>query len=190
MRNSVCIPCDGMAYKSEEKCGLLSGKDMVKHHTESYELQAQFNRLVSLEEFGDSRQNDLERMKEQLRLLLSQERVSNLDSISEGCWENDEQRVRITKLEGKWQTFGYEDSTGKYVESHEALFLMEMVQSSQPMPHFKELQKAYQQQKTAVPLMLMLVSDTLSVHCFLYDLRRVSRNIISLPDESKASSSR
>uniref|UniRef100_A0A182NI88 LRRK2 ARM repeat domain-containing protein n=1 Tax=Anopheles dirus TaxID=7168 RepID=A0A182NI88_9DIPT len=40
-----------------------TGNDMVKHHTESYELQAQFNRLVSLDELDESRQDDLKRMK-------------------------------------------------------------------------------------------------------------------------------
>ncbi|XP_052893640.1 uncharacterized protein LOC128301283 [Anopheles moucheti] len=115
-----------MASTSEQKWGLLSGQEMVKHHTESYEVQAQFNRLVSLDEFDESRQADLERMNDQFRRLLSQERVNKTDGISEGVWENDHRRIRITRVEGKWQSFGYEDSTGKYVENHEGLFLMEM----------------------------------------------------------------
>uniref|UniRef100_A0A182Y2I9 tRNA_int_end_N2 domain-containing protein n=1 Tax=Anopheles stephensi TaxID=30069 RepID=A0A182Y2I9_ANOST len=105
---------------------LQSGKEMVKHHTETYEVQAQFNRLVSLEEFDETRQADLERMKDQFRRLLLQERVNKSGCISEGVWENDQRRIRITKVEGKWQSFGYEDATGKYVDSHEGLFLMEM----------------------------------------------------------------
>uniref|UniRef100_A0A182JU26 tRNA-splicing endonuclease subunit Sen54 N-terminal domain-containing protein n=1 Tax=Anopheles christyi TaxID=43041 RepID=A0A182JU26_9DIPT len=99
---------------------------MVKHHTESYEVHAQFNKLVSLADFDETRKADLERMKDQLRCLLSQERVSKTDSISEGVWENDHHRIRLTKVEGKWQSFGYEDASGMYVESYEALFLMEM----------------------------------------------------------------
>ncbi|XP_053665110.1 uncharacterized protein LOC128714260 [Anopheles marshallii] len=115
-----------MASTSKQRCGLLSGADMVKHHTESYEVQAQFNRLVSLDELDETRRADLERMKDQFRRLLSQERVNKSDGNSEGVWENDHRRIRITRVEGKWQAFGYEDSTGKYVENHEALFLMEM----------------------------------------------------------------
>uniref|UniRef100_A0A182MW92 tRNA-splicing endonuclease subunit Sen54 N-terminal domain-containing protein n=1 Tax=Anopheles culicifacies TaxID=139723 RepID=A0A182MW92_9DIPT len=391
-----------MESSSKQRSGLLSGQEMVQHHTECYEVQAQFNRLVSLEDFDETRQADLERMKDQFRRMLSQERVNKLDSISEGVWENDHRRIRITRVEGKWQSYGYEDSTGKYVESHEGLFLMEMNRlivrwngmvlsieqgyslllghpgtltleeyqvysilvrasyyvlrydpsrkycsaernlpsaeercvwsnlfamlnqpnpranvypkddpklyetvrrsmkkycniirtpsssnqlpkasaieenltgfsgepvhkkqksetssnvendgfkrieqfrrmfdrfdivhslieeddpldtvdqqsenglrfvfdlfateahtfkkslpplpiariivrrSSQPMPHFAELQRLFRQQKTSVPLMLMLVSDNLSVHCFLYDIRRVARNVIALPDE-------
>uniref|UniRef100_A0A182STA4 tRNA-splicing endonuclease subunit Sen54 N-terminal domain-containing protein n=1 Tax=Anopheles maculatus TaxID=74869 RepID=A0A182STA4_9DIPT len=115
-----------MDSSGEQRNALLSGQEMVKHHTESYEVQAQFNRLVSLEEFDETRQADLERMKDQFRRLLSQERVNKSNSISEGVWEHDQRRIRITKVEGKWQSFGYEDATGKYVESHEGLFLMEM----------------------------------------------------------------
>uniref|UniRef100_A0AAG5DBJ1 tRNA-splicing endonuclease subunit Sen54 N-terminal domain-containing protein n=1 Tax=Anopheles atroparvus TaxID=41427 RepID=A0AAG5DBJ1_ANOAO len=63
---------------------------------------------------------------EELRRMLTQERVNKTGSISEGIWEEDHHRVRITRVEGKWQSYGYEDSTGKYVDCHEALFLMEM----------------------------------------------------------------
>uniref|UniRef100_A0A1I8JUJ8 tRNA-splicing endonuclease subunit Sen54 N-terminal domain-containing protein n=1 Tax=Anopheles funestus TaxID=62324 RepID=A0A1I8JUJ8_ANOFN len=115
-----------MASSSSQRSGLLSGHEMVEHHTESYEVQAQFNRLVSLEELDETRQADLDRMKDQFRRLLSQQRVNKLESISEGVWEHDHRRIRITKMEGKWQSFGYEDSTGKYVENHEGLYLMEM----------------------------------------------------------------
>ncbi|XP_050074900.1 tRNA-splicing endonuclease subunit Sen54 [Anopheles maculipalpis] len=115
-----------MDSTSGQRHGLLSGQEMVRHHTECYEVQAHFNRLVSLAEFDETRQADLERMKDQFRRLLSQERVNKSDSISEGVWESDHRRIRITKVEGKWQSFGYEDATGKYVECHEALFLMEM----------------------------------------------------------------
>uniref|UniRef100_A0A182X4K1 tRNA-splicing endonuclease subunit Sen54 N-terminal domain-containing protein n=1 Tax=Anopheles quadriannulatus TaxID=34691 RepID=A0A182X4K1_ANOQN len=115
-----------MAGCSEGPHGLLSGQDIVKHHTESYEVNAQFNKLVSLEDFDETRKADLERMKEQLRCLLSQERVNKTESLSEGVWESEHRRIRLTRVEGKWQSFGYEDSTGKYVECYEGLFLMEM----------------------------------------------------------------
>ncbi|XP_053674328.1 uncharacterized protein LOC128724631 [Anopheles nili] len=106
--------------------GLLSGDDMVKHHTEIYELHSKFNRLVSLEELDEPRREDLAQMKDQLHRLLLQERVNKSESISEGVWENDKRRIRIIQVEGKWLSYGYEDSTGKFLECYEALFLMEM----------------------------------------------------------------
>ncbi|XP_058121762.1 uncharacterized protein LOC131281161 [Anopheles ziemanni] len=115
-----------MADKTVQRNSLLNGNEMVQHHTSTYEVHSQFNRLVSLDELDESRQHDLKRMQEELRLLLTQERVNKSGSISEGAWEEDQHRVRLTRVEGKWQSYGYENSTGKYVESHEALFLMEM----------------------------------------------------------------
>ncbi|XP_049544374.1 uncharacterized protein LOC125956491 [Anopheles darlingi] len=109
-----------------EKSSLLSGSELLQHHTSTYEVNAQFTRLVSTDDLDADRQNDLARMKDDLRRLLAQERVSKSECISEGVWENDNRRVRIIRAEGKWQAFGYEDSSGKYVDSYEALFLMEM----------------------------------------------------------------
>ncbi|XP_052873747.1 uncharacterized protein LOC128279065 [Anopheles cruzii] len=105
---------------------LLSGSKMLEHHAATYEVNAQFNRMVSPDELDERRRDDLTRMKEQLRNLLAQERVNKTGCISEGVWENDRHRVRLTHVEGKWQSFGYENATGKYVDCHEALFLMEM----------------------------------------------------------------
>ncbi|XP_050091070.1 uncharacterized protein LOC126574759 [Anopheles aquasalis] len=109
-----------------EKSSLLSGSELLQHHTSTYEVNAEFTRLVSVEDLDAARQHDLARMKDDLRRLLAQQRVSKSECISEGVWENDNRRVRIVRAEGKWQAFGYEDSSGKYVDSHEALFLMEM----------------------------------------------------------------
>lgn len=53
--------------------------------------------------------------------------MNKTESLSEGVWESEHRRIRLTRVEGKWQSFGYEDSTGKYVECYEGLFLMEMV---------------------------------------------------------------
>ncbi|XP_058063579.1 uncharacterized protein LOC131213535 [Anopheles bellator] len=115
-----------MGEQSAKKTSLLSGSKMLEHHAATYEVNAQFNRMVSPDELDEQRRDDLTRMQDELRHLLEQERVNKTGCISEGVWENDQRRVRLTLVEGKWQSFGYENATGKYVDCHEALFLMEM----------------------------------------------------------------
>lgn len=56
-----------------------------------------------------------------LRKVLSMERISRKQDRSRACLENG--NIKIVKRTGKWSLFG----KAKYLQPHEALFLMEIV---------------------------------------------------------------
>lgn len=63
-----------------------------------------------------------------LRDLLSLERVAPSNSRSRGIYETEEHRVRIIKSVGKcWTGCGYTEAGVMYLNPHEALLFMEMV---------------------------------------------------------------
>ncbi|XP_058463651.1 uncharacterized protein LOC131437960 isoform X2 [Malaya genurostris] len=59
--------------------------------------------------------------------------------------------------------------------------------SNEEIPSAAEIAHLYRtQQKPAVPILLMLVSDTLSIHCFLYNFYRLPSKLITVSYPSSA----
>jgi tRNA-splicing endonuclease subunit sen54 N-term len=63
---------------------------------------------------------------EYLKNLLSIERVALANKKAKGIYEPDENRVKVTKVIGKFN-FGFSDNNQMYLKLHEALLLIEMV---------------------------------------------------------------
>ena len=78
------------------------------------------------------RQNEVEedlKIKENrdcLKTLLSLERIAPHKCRAHGIYESENNRILVTKVEGKW-TYGYSENNLKYLEPFEALYLIEMV---------------------------------------------------------------
>lgn len=65
-------------------------------------------------------------MENNLKKLLSVERIDRSCNRSHGIWESDTHTIRITQKEGNWRKFGFVKNGITYVEPYEGLFLMEM----------------------------------------------------------------
>ena len=64
-------------------------------------------------------------IKDSFVKLISHQRIVKATSVGE--YDEQNQRVKLTKIEGKFDYFGFEDKHGKYLKGYEALYLMEMV---------------------------------------------------------------
>lgn len=68
----------------------------------------------------------IEESRKSLKELLSLERIAPRKCRALGSYESENNRILVTKIEGKW-TYGYSENNLKYLEPFEALFLIEMV---------------------------------------------------------------
>ena len=97
-----------------------------KKELEDFVLQARGNKICTNSQEGDE---DLEpenpESTENLRMMLSFERIAFSNKISEGIYEVDKNRVRITSVTGRWNA-GYIEECVKYLKPFEALQLIEM----------------------------------------------------------------
>ncbi|KAL1392848.1 hypothetical protein pipiens_012178 [Culex pipiens pipiens] len=116
-------PCSGSEVRPPKS--LLSGRDLLEHHISTYDVRGLPSKLTCAEEEPDQAEA-VQRLKDEFRLLLAQNRVGKADLYSEGEWQRDRKRVRLRRTAGKWNLYGYMEDKVHYLDGYEALHLMEM----------------------------------------------------------------
>ncbi|KAL1403000.1 hypothetical protein pipiens_019559 [Culex pipiens pipiens] len=115
--------CSGSGVRPPKS--LLSGRDLLEHHISTYDVRGLPSKLTCAEEEPDQAEA-VQRLKDEFRLLLAQNRVGKADLYSEGEWQRDRKRVRLRRTAGKWNLYGYMEDKVHYLDGYEALHLMEM----------------------------------------------------------------
>uniref|UniRef100_A0A8D8KT17 tRNA-splicing endonuclease subunit Sen54 n=1 Tax=Culex pipiens TaxID=7175 RepID=A0A8D8KT17_CULPI len=117
------VPCSGSEVRPPKS--LLSGRDLLEHHISTFDVRGLPSKLTCAEEEPDQAEA-VQRLKDEFRLLLAQNRVGKADLYSEGEWQRDRKRVRLRRTAGKWNLYGYMEDKVHYLDGYEALHLMEM----------------------------------------------------------------
>lgn len=77
-------------------------------------------------DFSEDQRLKLKEYEENLKLLLGLKKVGQIKSRSVGVYEQEQNRIRVERNEGKWM-YGYRENNINYLYPHEALYLMDLV---------------------------------------------------------------
>ncbi|CAO1408213.1 unnamed protein product [Diamesa serratosioi] len=105
---------------------MLSGNELItgSKKLEEFTLLSRGLKL-KFRENGIEEDVKIEENRKNLKELLNLERIAPQKCRAHGSYESENNRILITKVEGKW-TYGYSENNLKYLEPYEALFLIEM----------------------------------------------------------------